>query len=179
MPSPHIDGKPLFLVGFMGTGKSTVGRLVAARLSRAFVDTDDRIESEAEATVAEIFAGEGEAAFRAREAGVVARLVEDGGELVVSVGGGAPAHGDNLDRMLAGGVVIALEATPDEIFRRVGDVKSRPLLARAKDPRAEIARLLELRQPHYARAHLRIDTTGLAPSQVVQRVTELLAQGVA
>jgi shikimate kinase len=105
---------------------------------------------------------------------VVQRLCEDGGAVVIAAGGGAPAHGDNLARMLAAGVVIGLASSPDEILKRIGDLSSRPLLANAPDPRAEVARLLAAREAAYGRAHLIVDTAGLAPSQVVQKIAEAL-----
>src|SRR6478736_2251218 len=174
MPSIDIEDRPIFLIGFMGTGKSTVGRLLATRLARPFVDSDEQVESDAQATVREIFAAGGEPEFRAREAVVVQRLCEDGGAVVVAAGGGAPAHGDNLSRMLTAGVVIGLASSPDEILKRIGDLSSRPLLANAPDPRAEVARLLAAREAAYGRAHLIVDTAGLAPSQVVQKIAEAL-----
>jgi shikimate kinase len=175
--SHSIEGRPIFLIGFMGAGKSTVGRLLAARLERAFVDADERIESEAGATVAEIFAAEGEAGFRARERDVLRRLA-DGGAQVVAVGGGAPAHGDNLDRMLASGVVVLLDANVDEILERVGDGAGRPLLQAAPDAaarRAVVEKLYAARAPFYARAHVRLDTNGRPPSKIVAALVEALA----
>jgi shikimate kinase len=161
-----LDGRPLFLVGFMGTGKSTVGRLLAARLDRPFVDLDERIVVDAGATIPEIFAGEGETGFRAREAAMIRQVAGEGAQ-VVAIGGGAPAHGDNLDRLLAAGGVVCLTASVDEILARVGDGESRPLLAGKSDRRAEVARLLGVRAKFYARAHYTIDTTARPPSKVV------------
>jgi shikimate kinase len=166
---PAIDGRPLFLVGFMGTGKSTVGALLAARLDRPFVDLDDRIVEDASATIPEIFATEGEPAFRAREARQLERVVREGAQ-VVAIGGGAPCHGDNLARLLEAGAVISLTASPDELLARIGDGEGRPLLAGVRDRRAEIVRLLEARGRFYARAHLTVDTSGRPPSKVVGEI---------
>lgn len=171
--------KPIFLVGFMGTGKSTVGLLLAARLERRFVDLDAVIEEEAHMTVAEIFFNEREGGFRAREAAGLRRLAAQGPQ-VIAVGGGAPAQGDNMDFMLHAGRVVCLSATVDELERRLGDGANRPLLAGAsdgsakRDVRGEVERLLALRQPHYARAHVTIDTTGVVPSQVARLIAEAL-----
>lgn len=172
---PAIDGRPLFLVGFMGTGKSTVGALLAARLGRAFVDLDDRIVADAGATIPEIFSSEGEAGFRRREAAQLARACGEGAQ-VVSVGGGAPCHGDNLDRLLAAGVVVGLTASIDELLARVGDGESRPLLAGLPPQmrRAAIDKLLEARAPFYARAHLTVDTSARPPSKIVGEILEAL-----
>src|SRR5438046_168741 len=153
----------------MGTGKSTVGRLLAARLDRPFVDLDDRIVADAGATIPEIFAGEGEAGFRKREAAMIARVAGEG-PLVVAIGGGAPAHGDNMDRLLAAGGVVCLTASIDEILARVGDGESRPLLAGKTDRRGIVERLLHARAASYARAHYVLDTTSRPPSKVVTDV---------
>lgn len=172
--SPSIEDRPIFLIGFMGAGKSTIGRLLADRLGRAFVDLDERIAGDAGATIPELFATEGEAGFRRREAALLAEVVKEGAQ-VVAPGGGAPCHGDNLERMLAAGVVVHLSAAVDEILTRVGEGESRPLLARARDRRAEVERLLAARVAHYRRAHLTVDTSGLRPSQVLARLLEELA----
>jgi shikimate kinase len=164
--------KPIFMIGFMGTGKSTVGLLLAAKLERRFVDLDAVIEEEAHMTVAEIFFNEREGGFRAREAAALRRVATQGPQ-VIAVGGGAPAHGDNMDFMLHAGRVVCLTASVDELVQRIGDGETRPLLA-GKDVRAEIERLFAQRQGFYQRAHLSIDTSGLVPSQVARRIAEAL-----
>jgi shikimate kinase len=164
--------RPIFLIGFMGTGKSTVGLLLAAKLERRFVDLDAVIEEEAHMTVGEIFFNEREAGFRAREAAALRRVAAAGPQ-VIAVGGGAPAQGDNLDFMLHAGKVVCLTATVDELVQRIGDGEARPLLA-GKDVRGEIQKLLPGRQPYYARAHVTVDTTGVVPSQVARQIAEAL-----
>jgi shikimate kinase len=164
--------RPIFLVGFMGSGKSTVGLLLAARLERRFVDLDAVIEEEAHMTVAEIFFNEHEAGFRAREAAALRRVAAQGPQ-VVAVGGGAPAHGDNMDFMLHAGMVVCLAAGVDELVKRVGDGATRPMLA-GKDVRAEIDKLMAVRQPYYARAQITIDTDGLVPSAVAKAIVETM-----
>lgn len=156
----------------MASGKSTVGRLLAERLGRPFVDSDDRVEQVAGATIAELFQ-RGEAQFRAHEAQVIATLCGEG-EQVVATGGGAPAHGDNMDRMLEAGVVVSLVASPEQILERVGDASTRPLLANATDKLAEVRRLLGARAGAYARAHEIVDTDGKPPSQVAREVAWVL-----
>jgi shikimate kinase len=169
----RVTSRPIFLVGFMGTGKSTVGLLLAARLERRFVDLDTRIEEEAHATISELFLDEGETRFREREAAALERLAQEGTH-VVAVGGGAPTYGRNMDRMLAAGAVVALSASIEEIVARVGDAATRPLLANVPDRRAEVERLLAARAPFYGRAHFAVDTTGLAPSQIARQIAEEL-----
>lgn len=165
------DGRPLFLVGMMGAGKSTVGRLLATKLAVPFVDLDEQIAASAGATIAEIFADEGEAGFRKREAEAVAQACA-GGAAIVAAGGGAVRFGDNLDRMLAAGFVIWLDAPLDALVARVGDVRDRPLLATG-DPKQKLAQLLDERRPFYARAQLRVDASG-PPSQVCEQIMKEL-----
>src|SRR5207249_3092707 len=138
MPSPPT--KPLFLVGFMGTGKSTVGALLAARWGWPFVDLDARIEQQAGATINELFARGGEAAFRDLETAAL-KVVAGEGLQVVAVGGGAVKRPENLTLMLGAGLVVCLRATPETILARIGDASTRPLLAKAADTRAEVERL--------------------------------------
>jgi shikimate kinase len=175
--------RPIFLIGFMGTGKSTVGTLLAGKLERRFVDLDAVIEAEAHMTIRELFFQEQEAGFRAREAEALRRVITQGPQ-VISCGGGAPTWGDNLEVMLSAGTVVCLTASIDELVRRIGDPRSRPLLAGVGAAGAErsgtdavsseVERLLALRQQFYARAHLMVDTTGLAPSQVARRIAQEL-----
>jgi shikimate kinase len=166
--------RPIFLIGFMGTGKSTVGVLLAAKLERRFIDLDAVIEEESHMTIAELFFNEREEGFRAREAALLRRVAAQGPHMVIAVGGGAPTYGDNLDFMLNVGTVVCLTASAEELVKRLGDAQSRPLLA-GKDVRAEIERLLTARQPFYARAHVNIDTSGLQPSQVARRIAAELS----
>jgi shikimate kinase len=166
--SPIID-KPIVLIGFMGSGKSTVGRLLAAKLQREFVDLDELLEQEQHATVTEIFVSNGEDGFRQKEAELLGRALA-GGPRVLAAGGGAPCFFDNMDRMLANGTVVLLHTEIDQLLERIGSGAGRPLLARAADKRSEIERLLALRAPYYARAQLTVETSGRAPSQVVTAI---------
>jgi shikimate kinase len=166
------DGRPLFLVGMMGAGKSTVGRLLATKLAVPFVDLDERIAAEAGATIPEIFADEGEDGFRNREAAALVRACS-AGAAIVAAGGGAVRFGDNLDRMLDAGLLIWLDAPIEALAARVGDARDRPLLATG-DPKQKLQQLLDERRPFYARAQLRIDAAG-PPSQVCELILKELA----
>ena len=170
MPWPITE--TLFLIGFPGSGKSTVGALLAGQTDRAFVDLDAQIVGQARATLSEVFAREGEQSFRKREAEAL-RGAPVGA--VVAVGGGAPCFGDNLDWMLAHGKVVCLRADEDEIVRRIGDPASRPLLANAEDLRAEVKRLLELRSEFYRRAHLTIETGAKSAMEVACAIGKAMA----
>lgn len=164
---------PLFLVGFMASGKSTVGRLVAARLGWDFRDLDRVIAEAAGRTIPEIFAAEGEEGFRRRESQAVA----DAAALrraVIATGGGAACREPNLSLMLSSGHVVALAVSPDEVVRRTQGRSNRPLLDGAADPLAAAAALLQARQPFYARAHATIQTQDRQPDEVAAAVLRVL-----
>jgi shikimate kinase len=168
-------GTPIVLIGFMATGKTTVGRMVAERLERTFQDLDHLVEEAAGMKVPELFRTQGEPAFRKFEAQALeSALAQDG--LVLATGGGAACREDNLRAMLAAGYVVALSATPAEVLRRTGGASGRPLLDRAADPLAEAQRLLSEREPFYARAHLRVDTVGKGPHEVAAEIVAAVRQ---
>ena len=147
MSEPTVN---LYLVGFMGTGKTTVGRAVAMRLGFQALDSDYEIERQAGRTVAQIFARDGEAEFRALE-----RKFIEGGHpdrrVVVACGGGLVVQPGMLERLRAKGVVICLHATPDTILQRTGQARVRPLLEVA-DPEARLRQLYAEREATYKQA---------------------------
>jgi shikimate kinase/3-dehydroquinate synthase len=155
------------LIGFMGTGKTAVGRSVAARLGRPFIDTDTLIEGRAGRPVSEIFAEEGEEAFRRLEADVVAAASAQDG-VVIATGGGVVLNRENMARLRRTGVIVALRADPEAILARVGAGCDRPLLG--TDPGARVRRLLEERDDLYQDADLTLDTTVLSVEDVSSRV---------
>lgn len=159
----------------MATGKTEVGRRLAQRLGRAFIDTDALVEAEAGGTVASIFAAEGEAGFRARERAAIARACGMP-DAVIAIGGGALLDDENRRHLTAAGPVVCLTATPEEILRRVGRAASRPLLRGPGDRLARIRALLAERAPVYAVATHTVDTTGLSLDQVTDRVRSLVAE---
>jgi shikimate kinase/3-dehydroquinate synthase len=159
------------LTGFMGTGKSAVGRAVARRLGRKFVDMDNAIVLRAGKPIPRIFAEYGESAFRAIESEVCAELSEQE-NLVIATGGGALINADNRRTMMVSGTVVCLNASPDEILRRVGGDDNRPLL-NVPDPRARIAELLNMRRAAYQAIPWQIDTTALSIDEVAEQVIGL------
>jgi shikimate kinase/3-dehydroquinate synthase len=163
----------LVLTGFMGTGKTRVGREVARRLGRPLVDMDALIEARAGKPIPRIFADDGEAAFRRMEAGLCQELSGESG-LVIATGGGALIDAANRQAMMQQGVVICLTGDADEIQRRLSQAEAlgRPLLD-VPDPRAEIVRLLAERQEAYAAIPWQVDTTGLSVDAVVKEVIQL------
>ena len=160
------------LVGFMGSGKSTVGPQLAQRMDRPFVDLDDVIEADAGRSVAEIFSSEGEAGFRERETRCLQRALE-ASDSVVAVGGGAPMRDENWVRIRDGNRVVALIAEPDELARRLNGSRDRPLLQPGAP--SVIASLLPRRLPRYLEADVVIQTDGISPAEVAQRLHERLS----
>jgi len=159
------------LVGFMGTGKSTVGPILARLLNRPFVDLDDEIAKDAGRPIPEIFAQEGEEGFRKRESRVLQRTL-DRDDCVVAVGGGAPRNGDNWERIRKGNRVVALTAEPAELERRLNGSTDRPLLR--PDVPTAIASLLKDRVRRYFEADLVVSTDGVAPEVIARRLGDRL-----
>ncbi len=160
----------LILIGMMGSGKSTVGRRLAAVLGRHFVDADHELERRCGVPIATIFELEGEAGFRRREAALIAELVEPA-SLVLATGGGAVTDPESRRLMHARGHVIFLEASVADLWQRLRRDRSRPMLATA-DPKARLQSLLEARDPLYREtAHQRV-LTGRQP--VARTVAEIL-----
>ena len=176
MSLPSAPGAPIFLIGFMGSGKTTVGGLLAERLGWSFADLDDVIVRSAGLTVAEIFAREGEEGFRRRETAAV-RAVATGQRSVVATGGGAACREENLALMLASGRVVALTVSAPEAVRRTGSRSGRPLLDGSADPLAAATALLSARQAFYARAHLQVETERRTPDEAVSEIIAGLGLG--
>lgn len=162
----------LVITGFMGTGKTVVGREVARRLGWEFVDMDELIEKRLGMSIPEIFARYGEGFFRERERELCGELATKKG-LVIATGGGALIPEENRRIMGANGLLICLTCEVDELLRRLRKVKDRPLLE-VRDRRKRIEDLLAKRREAYSRIPYRIDTTGLTVEEVAERVIELL-----
>ena len=164
----------IWLVGMMGAGKSTVGPPLAARLRRRFVDTDDVIVERAGKSIAAIFAEDGEAAFRALEADVVAEAGAEGA--VVAVGGGAVAEPGAAERLAHSGTLVYLRARPETLIERIGDPASRPLLAEL-EPEERVCRiraLLREREPAYATAKVIVDVDEWDEAALAEQIGERL-----
>ena len=161
------------LIGFMGTGKSAVGKILAKLLGRPWVDVDLRIEQAQKKKISEIFEKEGESAFRRLEKEMIRDVASQSG-LVVTTGGGAVLDEENRKRLKQSGVLVALSASPETIFQRVKDSRHRPMLKTSGDLMTEIKRLLALRQPFYEKADMTFQTDGKNASQVAEAIAEAL-----
>lgn len=166
------SGQSLVLVGLMGAGKSTVGRRLATRLGRDFVDADDEIEAAAGMEIPDIFAQYGEAHFRDGERRVLARLLAERG-LVIATGGGAFMHPETRALIHDKARSIWLKADVDTLVRRCAKRIDRPLLS-SGNPRDVLMRLMAERYPVYAEADFTVESGGDTHDQVVARILDVL-----
>ncbi len=165
----------IILTGFMGTGKTAVGKKLAKRLGWKFVDVDELIERSAKIPIAKIFAEHGEAVFRRLERRHILRAIH-GRHQVIATGGGAVLDPQNRSRLRASGPVVCLTARPQTIVKRVGSKgRTRPLLSAGKTPLSRIKALLVQRAKAYAQADLTIDTSPLSVDEVVERLWQKLS----
>jgi len=163
------SARSVFLVGMMGAGKSTVGRLLAESIGFEFVDADREIEARSGVSIPTIFEIEGEAGFRRREAALLDELTARE-RIVLATGGGAVLDPLTRQRLRERGLVVYLRTTADEVHRRTRRDKSRPLL-HTDNPRERIEQLIAEREPLYAEvAHLTIHSAASNPKKLVQRL---------
>ena len=169
-----MEQRNLVLIGFMGTGKSTIGKKLARRLNWSFKDTDYEIEQNEGKSIPEIFTAKGEIVFRELETAALKQILSASAQ-VVSTGGGCVLAEENRQLMLNNGFIIALSATADTIVSRVEDKADRPLLA--GDPRERVTALLAKRQGLYDFAHLLIHTDDREPDEIVEQILREIGQG--
>jgi len=163
----------IVLVGFMGAGKSVCGRLLARRLGRCFVETDDMIVASQGRSVPEIFRREGEERFRELEGETLELLRLKSGD-VIATGGGLPCREGRIEALRALGTVVWLRGDLSELHARATRSGNRPMLAGRSS--TEIEELFRRREAYYRQAHLSVDTTGLGPDEVVARVMAALRE---
>lgn len=165
--------KNLVLVGFMGTGKSTIGRQLSKILGYPLVDTDARIVAQEQRPISEIFSTDGEEFFRDLETQLLRDLCEEKShKQIISTGGGIILREENRQLLRQLGFVIWLVAKPETIVERTSRSRERPLLY-TEDPAGTIRQLLEVRGPSYeAAAHLKLETTGLTFSEISTGIIE-------
>lgn len=167
-------GRTIVLTGLMGTGKTAVGRILAQRLGRPFVDTDAIVERETGMSIPELFASDGERAFREEEAAAIRHNAALRGQ-VIAVGGGAVVDRRNVTHLRSTGDIVLLTGAVDVLRARIeaDGVAGRPLLADAEDLTARLARLGEERSEAYrAAAATTIDTTGRTPAEIADEVLQ-------
>ena len=166
----------IILTGFMGTGKTSLGKLLATKLGRPFVDIDKKIEAEQKLSIPKIFEQFGEEHFRALEKSAVKELSERRG-LVIATGGGTIKDEENLQLLKNSGVLICLTTEPEEIFNRTARRGERPVLDGGGDERlATIKKLLAERKKFYDRADYQVDTTEWSPLQIIDDICKYLRQ---
>ncbi len=178
VPKRHI-----YLIGFSGCGKSTVGPLLARELSREFVDTDSLVEARRRRTISDIFADGGEVAFRKLETDLLAEVAADASPKVIALGGGATTVPRNRHLIKSSGISVFLSCSIRELERRLRTADDRPLLVDAEDgvslPSRQarfkrIGTLLGKRRAVYHQADLTVATTNRSPQQTVDMVIEKL-----
>ncbi|MFD2612870.1 shikimate kinase [Paenibacillus gansuensis] len=165
--------KNLVLIGFMGTGKSTVGQLLAEKLEWTFIDSDAALVSREGRSIPDIFSSDGEAYFRNAESRALADILSRNRQ-VVATGGGAVLREENRQLMKGQGMVVALTATAEAIIERVRQDTNRPLLQ--GDVEERVTSLLVERQPAYRFADVTIDTTDLSAVSIVEMIAGLIEQ---
>lgn len=167
-----LGPRSIVLVGMMGAGKSSVGRRLAGRLGLSFVDADTEIEAAAGMTIPEIFAKHGEPYFRSGEQRVIARLLDQGPQ-VLATGGGAYMNADTRALTRVKGVSVWLRAELDVLLKRIKRRTDRPLLANG-DPAATLTTLMDVRYPIYAEADLTVQSREVAHDMIVDEIVVAL-----
>ncbi len=165
--------KNIFLVGFMGAGKTAVGKVLAGKTGFEYRDADKIAETKAGMTVTEIFAARGEEGFRELESEILASLAK-GERQVVSTGGGAVMRPANIETMKNGGVIVYLKASPETIWERVKHSKTRPLL-QVENPFETVKELLSKRAHLYELADAIVATDGQTPAEIAGEIVTFLA----
>ncbi len=163
----------VILIGFMGAGKSAIGRLLARRLGRCFVETDDMIVAREGRPIPEIFRVEGEERFRQLEAEALDALKLKSGD-VIATGGGLPCREGRMEALREVGTVVWLAGDFADLYERARRSADRPMLSGRTAE--ELGTLYRTREPYYRRAHIVVDTSGLGPDQVVARVLAALRE---
>jgi shikimate kinase len=162
--------KNIILTGFMGTGKTAVGRRLAMLLNMELIDVDTEIEKSQQMTINEIFRQVGEPRFREIETEMIQKLSERK-DVIISTGGGAVLKQKNMDALRKQGIIICLMASPQTILKRTSHNSNRPLL-KVEDPFEKIKELLNFRKPFYEKADILIDTEDKTPLQIAEEIID-------
>lgn len=161
--------KKIFFIGFMGTGKTTIGKLVSDKLNLDFIDTDSLIEERLNMSISNIFEEWGEEYFRKLEHDVICKIIKSTEGTVIATGGGTPLYHGNLQLMKNNGLVIGLNTSPKELWRRLQDCQERPLLKQYNTYK-KFCKLYRNRSNIYAQAHITIKTDGKSLEEIVKEV---------
>ncbi|AZR74179.1 hypothetical protein BBF96_12700 [Anoxybacter fermentans] len=171
-----LEDKNIVLIGMMGSGKTTVGKMLAKEMSLNFVDTDKELEEKIGRSISEIFATDGEDEFRRLEEEIVKQVAERGGQ-VIATGGGVVLKPENIKVLRKKGIIIFLYTAPQVLIKRLKDDDSRPLI-KCSDPERRLKELLRIRLPLYRKAaQIEVDTGRLTPDQVVRVLVEKIQEG--
>lgn len=167
--------KNVILIGFMGTGKTSTGKMLASKLGIAFIDMDQKIEEEAGMSINDMFATHGEAYFRAKEHEMACRLAERQ-NAVISTGGGTVKNPTNMEALRKSGVIVCLKARADVVLERTSCRGTRPVLDKEDrgDRQQAIEKLMAERKSLYAQADFSVDTSELSPMLVVDEIMRFL-----
>ena len=176
MKRPGKRKPNIVLVGFMGTGKTSIGRRLSTQLRMRYVDTDDVIERDNGRRISDIFSKDGEPAFRELESEAV-RKVSKLDNHIISTGGGAVLKETNMVELRQNGIIFCLTATAEEIYQRVRHQSHRPLL-QTPDALTKIRSMLEERHPYYAKADYMVETTGRSFGEVMAYIKRVFAKSV-
>jgi shikimate kinase len=160
--------KNIVLAGFMGVGKTTIGLLLAKRMKRKFVDVDSLIEEKMQMKISKIFEEKGEGFFRKIESEIISELSEKEG-VVIAIGGGAVLKKANISNLMKNGIVICLNASVEEISRRIGDKKDRPLIE-TQDKLQTLREIFSQRKALYEELPVKIETDGKSPEDVIEEI---------
>ncbi len=160
--------KNIYLIGFMGAGKTSVGKILAEKLQLEFCDLDELIEAECGKTISSIFSDHGEAFFRELESKTLRSVSQNGGQ-IVATGGGVVLRQSNWKIMKEEGITIYLKASPDVLWNRIKNDTSRPLL-QVEKPFEKVRELLSLRMPLYEKADIVIETENKSPENIADNI---------
>ena len=173
-----INTENIILIGYMGSGKTSVSKALEKITGLTFLDTDEEIERRAGKTINKIFAEDGEAAFRAMETGLLEEFLRERWKGILSTGGGMPVREENRELLRKLGKVVYLKTGAETICDRLMGDTSRPLLAGLPDREAKLAKIsemLSIREPYYLEtAHFTVETDGLTPREIADRILEIL-----
>jgi shikimate kinase len=179
-----MNSQKIFLTGFMGTGKSTVGKVLARLLEKDFIDSDDLIEERYGGEIRSIFAEKGEPWFREYEENIIAEICNGTGNAVISLGGGALISEKTQQLVRATGILFYLKTSPEEVWQRTRHSTRRPLLRpdgeawSREDYLNRIAELIKVRQPGFDRAHYIIERDGVEAAQVAEDIRRIIQNDI-